>query len=185
MKHSPAISFGGTLTKDQVYAIRRLAMERFPELAAPVIAARNEARQRMSQASGKPRGAKALARSPGPRESADVIGVHLGVSGTTVKRVERLMRTAPELVYSAATGRRSIKQALKELSAHQSQSGAEGRTKSSPVRGALRRVRHAIREEWAECPAADRARFIYGLREELRALMRECALDSAPSRAAG
>src|SRR5258708_2185731 len=90
------------LSKDQVYAIRVLACERFPERMGPVVAARNRARQRKAQASGQPRGTKALSGSGGPNRTADVVGVMLGVSGTTVKRVDRLARIAPELVPKVA-----------------------------------------------------------------------------------
>src|SRR5262245_36221132 len=64
------------LAKEQVYAIRKLAAQQFPEIAAPFDEERAQARARKAQAKGQPRGTKAaLIRSHDRfRESADAIG---------------------------------------------------------------------------------------------------------------
>src|SRR5687767_13888780 len=86
------------LAKEQIYAIRKLAAERFPELAVDFMTLRREAAGRRAQAKGQPRGVKALSRSCERKsESADAIGERHGVSGATVKRVDRLARLAPAL----------------------------------------------------------------------------------------
>ena len=47
------------LSKEQVYAIRKLAAQQFPEIAAPFEMERAEARARKAQVKGRPRGEKA------------------------------------------------------------------------------------------------------------------------------
>src|SRR4030095_16577281 len=83
------------LAKDQVWAICKLAAERFPELAGPIRAVKNEAKGRQVR-KPKQKGAldsPVLLRSRGRnKEAADIIGAQFGVSGTTVKRVDRLPR---------------------------------------------------------------------------------------------
>jgi hypothetical protein len=105
------------LGKDQICAIRLLAGVRFPELTAPILAAREEAKQRKAQAIGEPRGHKALSGPRDRQSAADAIGRLLGVSGSTVKRVDRLARTAPELIPKVASGELTVKKALRDVSA--------------------------------------------------------------------
>ena len=57
------------LAKDQVYAIRKLAAQQFPELAKAIEAERENAKARKAQAKGQPRGQKALPRSEDRRSS--------------------------------------------------------------------------------------------------------------------
>src|SRR5262245_58784267 len=85
------------LAKEQIYAIRKIAAAQFPQLAVDLEAARAEAARRKAQGKGLPRGVKALSRSCGRQsESADAIGGQVGVSGSTVKRVDVLARLAPD-----------------------------------------------------------------------------------------
>jgi hypothetical protein len=51
------------LAKEQVWAIQRIAIERFPQIAELIQEAKAEASQRKAQAKGQPRGKKALSRS--------------------------------------------------------------------------------------------------------------------------
>jgi hypothetical protein len=178
------------LSKDQVCAIHLLARERFPELVAPVLAARREARLRKAQATGRPRGTKALLSPRGPQSTADVVGTLLGVSGTTLKRVDRLSRIAPELVARVAAGTLSAKRALREIDAKTAGEGA----KSGPLHAttpnpptfmtepAVQRLRQMVRAEWAQWPVRHRAAFLYGLEQTLRELINESS-DMATSRA--
>ncbi len=101
--------------------------------------------------------------------------------GTTVKRVERLMRVAPELVPRIAAGELSVKQALKAAvrQGHLSSFGAQA---DSGV--VLRRLTQAIRREWDDCPRAIKRRFLYELREQLRELIREYKESAADPSAA-
>jgi hypothetical protein len=124
------------LAKDQACAIRMLAVRQFPELAAPIEAIKATAKLRRAQAKGKPRGQKALSGSQDRfRESADVIGATIGVSGTTVKRVERLAREVPERLPKVAAGELSVKDALRQPAAPGGpQAGAKrARERSSPT----------------------------------------------------
>src|SRR5262245_51101757 len=105
------------LSKEQVYAIGKLAAQEFPEIAVTFEAGRAQAREMRAQAKGRPRGEKAaLIRSQDRhRESADAIGAQIGVSGSTVKRVDRLARDAPQLLARVASGELSVKRALREI----------------------------------------------------------------------
>jgi hypothetical protein len=164
------------LAKDQLYAIRKLAAERFPELAAPIEAAKMEARQRKVQAKGQALGKKALSRSQDrQRESADMIGAQIGVSGTTVKRVDRLAREAPELVARVAAGELSVKMALREVAI-----GRHGPLVIQNAAGmpfcadrSLRRLQQYVRSEWIKWPCESRVRFLDGLEHVLRELIRD------------
>lgn len=168
------------LGKDQIYAIRVLASARFPELMAPIVAARNEARQRKVQAKDQPRGTKALSGARGPSRTADVVGVLLGVSGSTVKRVDRLARIAPELVPKVAAGELSVKKALREVAARTA--GASVRltlatsnagSKPFAVEPAIRSVQQLLKAEWARWPMQYRGAFLVGLHDTLRELSDE------------
>ena len=162
------------LSKEQVYAIRKLAIERFPELAVPIEDAKLRAKQRKAQAKGQPRGQKVLSRSQdSQRESADEVGALLGVSGTTVKRVDRLARTAPELLSKVASGEISVKKALREAATKRQ--GRAGRHDEHAggfsVDFALSRLQRAISTEWAKWPAKHRREFLRGLQQLLRELV--------------
>jgi ParB-like nuclease family protein len=167
------------LSKEQVCAIRKLATEHFPELAAAVEAARQRAKQRKAQAKGQPRGRKALSRSQDLHgESADEIGAYLGVSGTTVKRVDRLAREAPQLLPKVAAGEISVKKALRELAAQHAE--VRGHKDQSFVMDvALGRLERVVRTEWNGWPVKHRERFLRALQH----LLRELAYDhrSEPS----
>jgi ParB-like chromosome segregation protein Spo0J len=179
------------LTKDQICAIRMLAAKRFPELAAPLAAARAEAQQRKAQAKNQPRGIKALSRSQNrERESADVIGAQIGVSGTTVKRVDRLMRDAPELVPKVAAGELSVKKALGQIHAKRSLQPQEAPPDAEAfhVDAALRRLRQVVKSEWVEWPRAHRRQFLWALHQQLQDLLQEyrsttgAPVDAMPER---
>jgi hypothetical protein len=155
------------LAKDQIYAIQRIAAERFPELLASMQAAKIDAKQRKAQASGQPRGRKSLSRSADrDRESADVIGRQVGVSGSTVKRVERLARLAPQLLQQVAAGELSVTRALKQglhqlgppLHDHQA------RPHSFHLQPAGQRLRELVIDEWAKWPTEYHQRFTEILR---------------------
>jgi hypothetical protein len=164
------------LAKEQVCAIQILAAERFPQVAAVIDAAKAEARQRKAQAKSQPRGRKALSRSQDrQRESADVVGAQLGVSGATVKRVDRLARMAPDLLLKVAAGRLSAKKALNEAL---TRTDLKPRPRQEaavpfPVDPAVRRLRRHIKAEWSRCPRECRAQFLDALRQQLRELMQE------------
>lgn len=164
------------LAREQVYAICRLASQRFPEVAMPMDAARQAARDRKAQGKGQPRGKKALLRSQDrQRESADAIGALVGVSGTTVKRVDRLMREAPELVPKVAAGELSVKKALREVSSRKRAEQANPHSEAAAflVDPAVQRLEHVVRGEWAKWPREHRAHFIYALQDQLRDLVCE------------
>jgi ParB-like chromosome segregation protein Spo0J len=164
------------LAKDQVYAIRKLAAQQFPELAAPIEEEKRNARARKAQAKGQPRGQKALLRSQDRhRESADAIGSIIGVSGTTVKRVDRLAREAPELLPRIAAGELSVKQALRDVAKRTLPADAARAQLPVPlsVDRAARRLSRLIREEWRKWPPNERAEFLRMLQSELRRLILE------------
>jgi ParB-like chromosome segregation protein Spo0J len=179
------------LAKDQLYAIRRIAAERYPELAMAIEAARGEAKARKAQAKGHPRGTKSLSRSRDRhRESADVIGLLLGVSGTTVKRVDRLAREAPELLLRVAAGELSAKSALRDLAKRAGRTAFANRTvarkpdsQSFLLNPALRRLHDRIWGEWERWPREARAKFLTALERELHNLMRDHAIASGPGEA--
>ncbi len=119
-----------------MYAIRKLAGQQFPELAKAIEAERENAKARKAQAKGQPRGQKALIRSQDRHsESADRIGAQIGVSGTTVKRVDRLAREAPELLPRVAAGELSVKRALREV-AQKAEKDARGHHYSPALQAA-------------------------------------------------
>jgi hypothetical protein len=180
------------LAKDQIYAIRKIAAARFPELAAPIQAAKAEAKQRQIRkgrntavlAVAKP----AMLRSPDRnKESADVIGAQLGVSGATVKRVDRLSREAPELVAKVAAGELSVIRALREVASQRHGASANGGGKTEPfsVEPALRRVRHTLEVEWAKVPMQFQARFLNGVQAVFRELVAEHRAAHSPRLATG
>jgi hypothetical protein len=164
------------LAKEQVCAIQRIAAERFPQIAAAIKTAKDEAKQRKAQAKGQPRGEKALLRShERQRESADVVGAQLGVSGATVKRVDRLARVAPNLLLKVATGELSAKKALQEALAGQSDDLLP--RQSVPERffvdHVVERLGRTIKAEWRKCPDECRSQLLDGLRQQLRELAQE------------
>jgi ParB-like chromosome segregation protein Spo0J len=158
------------LAKDQVYAIRKLAALQFPDLAGPIEAERANAKARKAQAKGQPRGQKALSRSQGRhRESADFIGAQLGVSGSTVKRVDRLAREAPTLVPKVASGEWSVKRALREVTKTPSpETGQRSVAKGDlPIDRLMRRIELAIKAESEKWPRDDRTNLLFGLQQQL------------------
>jgi hypothetical protein len=166
------------LAKEQVCAIQRIAAERFPQIAALIHTAKAQARQRKAQAKGQPRGKKALSRSQDrQRESADVVGAQVGVSGATVKRVDRLARIAPELLLKVATGELSAKKALHEAlkSSDAKPQPLQEASADYPVDPVVRRLRRFIKAEWSKCPREYRAQFLDGLERQLRELTQEQA----------
>jgi ParB-like chromosome segregation protein Spo0J len=196
------------LAKDQVYAIRMLAALQFPELAGTIEAEREKARARRAQARGRPRGEKALPRFQDRiRESADRIGAQLGVSGSTVKRVERLAREAPALIEKVAAGELSVKRALRDLAAKTDVNGNgtgshsvplkitdelrtrdERKNGSAPAKGTLtldrllRCVELTIRAEAGKWPREERPKLVDELQQELVDLVRAFSINVQRSR---
>jgi len=166
------------LAKDQVYAIQKLAAAQYPELAASFDAARLDAKQRKAQAKGQPRGEKGLSRSVDRhRESADVIGSRVGVSGSTVKRVERLARIAPGLLKQVAAGQISVMQALRRA-----EPPADGRDlQPFNLQQADQRLRELLTNEWGKWPVEHRGKFVEVVQRTVQDLARG-ALSSGPSR---
>ena len=181
------------LAKDQVYAIRKLAAQQFPELALPIEVEKANAKARKAQARGQPRGQKALLRSQDRyRESADFIGKQIGVSGTTVKRVDRVAREAPELLPKIAAGEISVKHALR-IVVRKSPEGAEcadapvsdAEAGAFSLERAKQRLEHLIHGEWKKWPRHRRATFLHALQVQLYRLMQEHTRSAAnPSRPA-
>jgi hypothetical protein len=169
------------LAKEQVCAIQRMASERFPQIAAVIQTAKSEAKLRKAQATGQPRGEKALSRAQDRhRESADVVGAQLGVSGATVKRVDRLARIAPELLLKVATGELSAKKALHEALISKGVNPLPPRpSRATPGDLVVPRLRCVVKAEWDKCPEQHRDQFLDGLRHQLRELMQEQAAHVA------
>ncbi len=162
------------LAKEQIYAIRKLASETFPELGTALLEARTEAARRKAQAKGKPRGVKALRCQPGRKsESADVIGKQIGVSGATVKRVDRLARLAPELLPRVAAGQLSVTKGLRLALVRRPHLARRPSNSGFDVHGLGRRLTQAIGEEWRLCPHEHRSRFLTILKHELHRLIYE------------
>jgi ParB-like chromosome segregation protein Spo0J len=169
------------LAKDQVYAIRKLAAQQFPELAAPIEAERAQARARKAQAKGQPRGQKALTRSQDRySESADLIGKQIGVSGTTVKRVDRVAREAPDLLPKVAAGEMSVKQALRVAVARHDPATAITDVSFTPsidesfsLEQAKHRLERLLQGEWEKWPRERRAIFLHTLQGKLHRLIGE------------
>jgi ParB-like chromosome segregation protein Spo0J len=166
------------LSKEQVYAIRKLAAQQFPEIAAPFEAERAQARARRAQAKGRPRGEKAglIGSRDRHRESADAIGAHIGVSGSTVKRVDRLARVAPNLLTRVAAGELSVKRALRELPSHDPIS-AEPPPAAPAARftvdKAAARFEQVLRQEYGKCPREKRLDLLRNVQRRLQSLIRE------------
>lgn len=151
------------LAKDQIYAIQKLAAEQFPELSASIQAAKLDAMQRKAQAKGRPRGEKGLSRSSDRHsESAEVIGRKAGVSGSTVKRVERLARIAPELLKQVAAGELSVTTALRRVD--HPLGGCKANFEPFRLHQAEHRLRELVINEWVKWPAEYRHRFAELLR---------------------
>jgi hypothetical protein len=174
------------LGKDQIYAIRILASRRFPELVQPILEIKAQARQRKSQAKGEPHGTKALSGPQGPNRAADVIGLLVGMSGSTVKRVERLARVAPELIPKVAAGELSAKKALRGLAAKPlSQASSpkpksDARTQPFMAERTLRHVQQMIIAEWANCPERHRSAFLDGIQQTLHSLSQDRPVAGSP-----
>jgi ParB-like chromosome segregation protein Spo0J len=177
------------LAKDQVYAIRKLAAEQFPEIAAPIEAAKLESKKRQLRKPQDPRHSKPDLLRPRDRnkESADLIGSKFGVSGSTVKRVDRLAREAPELLCKVAAGELSALKALREVALRKNgkSSGHEDETKPFSVEPAVYRLRQSIETQWGKVPLTHRRAFLYGLQQIFRALLAEHSAASAPRLATG
>jgi ParB-like chromosome segregation protein Spo0J len=167
------------LSKEQVYAIRILAAQQFPEIAAPFEAERANAKARRAQAKGRPRGEKAalIGSRDRHRESADAIGAQVGVSGSTVKRVDRLARVAPELLTRVAAGELSVKRALREIPARDETTSESPEPAAPPTRftvdRATERLEQVVRQEYLKCPREHRVDFLRNLQRRLQTLIRE------------
>ena len=179
------------LAKDQVYAICKLAAERFPEIATPIQAAKTEAKRRQGRktpAQGLRGGDSAHLRSQDRnKESADLIGAQFGVSGTTVKRVERLAREAPEFIPKVAAGELSVKKALLQVALQKRNSAttAPGKADSFQIEQYVRRLQSTIKDRWSKCPIEHRPPFLYGLQRVLRELITEQTASGASRSADG
>lgn len=178
------------LAKDQIYALCKLAAERFPELTAPIQAAKVEAKQRQARKTRATRrlggGEKTLLRSQDRnKESADVIGAQLGVSGATVKRVDRLAREAPELLPKVAAGELSVKRALLQVALQRHPTTATAKARQFQVEPDVRRLQHTIKAEWTTWPIEHRATFLYELQRVLRELIAEHTAAKGPGPAVG
>jgi hypothetical protein len=96
-----------------------------------------------------------------------VVGAWIDVSGTTVKRVERLARNAPELLQKVASGELSVKTALKRTTnAPEPAHGRIDETATSFDR-ILQHVWKAIKAAWTLCPMEYRARLVARLQRQL------------------
>jgi ParB-like chromosome segregation protein Spo0J len=163
------------LRKEQIYAIRVLAATRFPAIAAPMVAAREEAKRRKAQAKGRPRGVKALSSSRDRnREAAEVIGEALGVSGGTVKRVDLVARVGPELLPKVAAGVLSARKAVSLVPVQERRRARPAA--ASPVSGFVvsdskKRLRSLLKKEWAGWPREHRLEFLRALQLELHDLV--------------
>jgi hypothetical protein len=154
-------------------------------LAASIALEKERARARKIQARGRRRGEKALSRSQDRhRESADAIGAAIGVSGSTVKRVDRVAREAPELLPKVAAGELSVRRAMRTLG---TASESEGPRTVSLKRGAQWDGRHVanrllrlLRAERERYPREARTKFLQQLRECVEQLEEESAsVDSS------
>jgi hypothetical protein len=160
------------LAREQVCAIQQLAAQQFPELATPVNAACASARARKAQAKGKPRGEKAeplTGSRDSHRKSADAVGAQIGVSGSTVIRVNRLAREAPHLLHRVAAGELSVKRALRSIAPADA---ADGRTDFVFDRAVTHTTR-IMREAFLKCPREERRPFLLALDSQLQRLLRE------------
>ena len=105
------------LPQEQVAAIQSVAARQYPEVAAQMQAPKDEAKESRREHQGRPRKtADHMTGSKKPKtgESADDRGKQIGVSGATVKRLDRLARVAPEKVAEVAAGK-SISKAMREV----------------------------------------------------------------------
>jgi len=166
------------LNKEQIYAICKIAASKFPDLAAPIQAVKAEARrrkQRKAAVAHEDGTEQPLLRSQARnKESADLIGAQLGISGTTVKRVDRLAREAPELVAKVAAGELSAKKALGEVALQKLHaSGPRLSAASLQTDADLRRVQRIIKTEWTRCPGEYRVAFLYAVQDVLREIIAE------------
>jgi hypothetical protein len=160
------------LAREQVCAIQKLAAQQFPELAAPLSLACASARARKAQAKGKPRGEKAepLTASRDPhRKSADVIGAQIGVSGSTVTRVDRLAREAPHLLHRVAAGELSVRRALRIIVPADS----ADRRKGFELDRAVAHATRIMREEFLKCPHHERRSFLLAVDSQVQRLLHE------------
>ena len=109
----------------------------------------------------------------------------IGVSGTTVKRVDRLAREAPELLPRVAAGELSVKQALRDVAKRTA--GSESERQALMLHfstdRASRRLNNLIREEWRKWPPDQREEFLRTLQLQLRKLLSEYAGSSGSPQA--
>jgi hypothetical protein len=174
------------LSKDQIYAIYKLAAEQFPELMASIQTIKEEAKDRRIR---KPQRSASAAVSPvlrsrdRNREAADLIGARLGVSGTTVKRVDRLAREAPELVRKVASGELSVKKALGQITI-ETHADAQGsrQVEALQVQRDVKQLERTIKATWGRCPIEHRAKILYALQAVLRQLIEEQTADAGGQR---
>jgi hypothetical protein len=173
------------LTKDQVYAIRKLAAERYPELAAPIQAVKDAAKKRqIRRAHTKARsGAEPdLSGSHDPHRlvSADLIGAQMGISGATVKRVDRLAREGPELLPRVAAGEMSVMKALRQVSLerHGLLSPSMADAERYDVESTVLHLERTIKRNWTKCPIRFRMVFLRALRDIFRELVAESSSRS-------
>jgi hypothetical protein len=160
------------LAREQVCAIQKLAAQQFPELAASFNAVRASAQARKVQAKGKRRGEKAeplTASCDAHRRSADAIGAQIGVSGSTVTRVNRLAREAPHLLRKVAAGELSVQRALREVV----QADRSDLRTGSVFDRAVGQATRIMREEFLKCPREERRAFLLALNRQLQRLLRE------------
>jgi ParB-like chromosome segregation protein Spo0J len=164
------------LAKDQIYAIQKLAAERFPEIAANIEGARYAALQRKAQARNQPLGQKALSASrDAHRKAAAVIGARLGVSAATVERVDRLARDAPELLVKVADGEVSVKKALRAVAIRRHGPMTTADPERFDLETMVQRVQRQLRTSWDSCPAQHRTALLYGL----QSIMREFVVEQS------
>ena len=101
-----------------------------------------------------------------------MIGAQIGVSGTTVKRVDRLAREAPELVLKVAAGEISVKTALRQV-ARRNDTIAATEPRTYAIDADLRRLENSIMASWNKCPIEQRTRLLRGLQILVRDLIAE------------
>ena len=168
------------------------AAEQFPELMASIQTIKEEAKDRRIRKSRRSASAAAgpeLRSRDRNREAADLVGARLGVSGTTVKRVDRLAREAPELVCKVASGELSVKKALGQVAIETHADDAQGsrQVEALQVQRDIRQLERTIKATWGRCPIEHRAKILYALQAVLRELIEEqtATADARPAASGG
>ena len=100
------------MSKEQVYATRKLAAKLYPELAKPIEEEKAAAKDRQGK---RPDPTSTSHEVDVRKGSSSAIGAKLGMSGATVERVDRVEREAPELLPKVASGELSATKALKQV----------------------------------------------------------------------